>query len=136
MLTRKELLKVKKCDQEYAKSFYFHPFVDHDVPNNELLKSNSQSKYALIDGFRTFLTVPTDDYPVLLDDGYFILPLCEEFLFHRIFKFFDIDVDQKVHLCTSFDFLEENINFYSDIVTNDQVECYMNLQLRLYLLQE
>ena len=136
MLTRKEILKIQDDDQEYAQSFYSYPLRDYDVSNEELLKSNSLSKYAKCDGLRTTLTIPSNDYPVMVADGSFTLPLCEEILFHPLLRFLSIHIDQDSMRCYPLDFSKDDINFSWESITDNQIERFIFLHLAFYNYQQ
>ena len=95
-LTSLQMAKLTRQDIEFSKTFYCFPNDDFDVPIEDMIKSNSKSKFELWDGLRTTLTIPSDDYPLLttFGDGSFILPLCEEFLYDPAFQYIDMQEDE------------------------------------------
>ena len=132
MLTQKQASKVKIQDQEFLKSFYCFPNVNPDVPIQEALKSNSKSRFEYWSGLRLTFTIPSDDYPVCLDEGTFILPLCDILMFDSLLEFANIELKgDSLSLCFIV-FTQDDIDISSQVISNDQVCRYIDSQLALY----
>ena len=130
MITQKQASKLQIQDHEYLKSFYCFPKVNPDVPIEEMLKSNSKSRFESWNGLRLTFTIPTDDYPVCLDEGFFILPLCDIF-YDSLFEFTHIEFDGDSMSFHPLVFTQEDIDFSSQIISNDQVCRFIDSQLAL-----
>ena len=130
MLAKKNDQKAKILDQEFLTSFYCYP-KNPDVTNEEMIKSNSKSKYEFWDGLRTFLSIPSDDYPFFYDDGNFILPLCDDLMFHSFFQFMDIEIHENYISFIPLLFSQYDINFCSKNLTKRQISLYIQSQLLL-----
>ena len=141
-LTSSEIRQLNRRDINFSKTFYCFPNDDYDVSIEDMMTSNSKSKFELWDGLRTTLTIPSDDYPLLTTypDGNFILPLCEEVLFDPVYKYIDIDEfpDEGLNsLGISFMNLDQDdINFESNYISKNQIEQYIEMSVIRYFFLE
>ena len=133
-LTSLQIAKLNRRDIEFSKTFKCFPYENFDVPVADMIESNSTSKFELWDGLRTTLTIPSDDYPLLTSyrDGHFILPLCEDFLYNPLLQCIEVEEDEDSIIIKSLVF-DQDINFESNFISEDQIQCYIEMSLvRLY----
>ena len=137
-LTSLQVAKLNRRDHEFSKTFNCFPNENFDVPIADMIKSNSKSKFELWDGLRTTLTIPSDDYPLLTNyrDGNFILPLCEEFLYNPLFQCIAVEKDEDSIRITPYDFDQGDINFESNFISEDQIQCYIESSVLRYFYQQ
>ena len=131
MLTPKQALEATTRDHEYFKSFHCFPNINPDVPMQEMMKSNSKSKFEHWNGMRTTFSIPSDDYPVCLDDGFFILPLCDLQMFDSLYEFTDIEIDGDIINFCPLVFNKDDLDFTSKVLTKQQIRRYIHSQIAL-----